>query len=147
MSGALLVGEESFLSQCTVWRNRLGSNMYCTFPALITGLEGLDNNLPKISSWVERAHEIYQSINDIDGLSVESPHSNAFQIKIHGKNLNQQLELLQTQYQMVVIRPFVAIDNQHHGYFTELQVGQNHQSISTAEIVDFMQKLVNHANA
>ena len=143
ISGALLAGSDEFLQQCMVWRDRLGSNMYTTFPALITGLEGLDNNLPQISSWVERAEEIALQLNNIEELVLDMPQTNGFQLKLkgHKEPINQQLKSIEQKHGMVLCKPFVATDNQAM-LFTEIQIGAEHQQISTAEILTFFSDLL-----
>jgi len=143
MSGALLAGPENLIQASKIWRNRLGSNMYCTFPALITGLEGLDNNLAHIHSWVERAHEIAKSLEYVKGLEREQPHTNGFQIRINAEkhSMNQKLKVTEQKHQMVLCKPFENTTNQE-AIYTEIQVGPNHQQISNSEIVDFFNALI-----
>ncbi len=143
MSGALLVGSHEFLSQCGAWRNRLGSNMYTSFPALITGLEGIDNNLSHIPSWVERALEIYKILQNINGVEVEKPHTNGFQIKIKGNkaSINQRLKRLESQQQMVLCKPFDHTEFDQMLY-SEIQPGAGHQTISNAEVAVFFHDLL-----
>lgn len=139
ISGALLLGSENFLRQCQPWRNRLGSNMWTTFPALITALEGLDNNLPNIPQRVSRAHEIAQAIRHIPGLKVPIPQTNGFQIKVKcsHNSVNENLTQLEQTHDMVLCRPFVAVAHQPHMQMTEIQVGDGHEQISTDEVVSF----------
>ncbi|TDR19358.1 threonine aldolase family protein [Marinicella litoralis] len=142
ISGALLVGSETFIAQCSVWRDRLGSNMYSTFPALITGLEGIDKNLPKIPSWVDRAQEINTLLNSIEAIKVNQADTNGFQLHVKGNKtqLNQQLNQLQQQYNLVLCKPFENMDNQDLLY-TEIQVGAEHEKISNEEILAFFNQL------
>ncbi len=142
MSGALLAGDADFLNQCKVWRDRLGSNMWTAFPTLITALQGMDNNLNQISSWVKRAKEIAIALQAVDGLIIEVPQTNGFQIKIKANiyQLNNRLKTISKQMEISPCKPFVKVPN-NKLLFTEIQVGAQHAQIRTQELVQFFKKL------
>ncbi len=142
MSGAVLAGNAEFLTQCAVWRERLGSNMWSACPALITALHGMDQNLHHISSWVNRAKEIAKALQGIEGLIVDPPQTNGFQVKTAGNiyQLNNRLKALSTQLEISPCKPFAAIPNSKLLY-TEIQVGAQHSDIKTYELVQFFKQL------
>ncbi len=145
MSGALLTGPPALLADCQVWRDRLGSNMYTTFPALITALEGLKNNLPKIPDWVKRAHQLAKLLNQLPGLQASSPQTNGFQIHLNGHSglINKHLETLSQKHQLRLCQPFAPTLDEHT-HFTEIQVGLGSEDITDTEIIDFFTQLINH---
>lgn len=143
MSGAMLLGSESLLSSCALWRDRLGSNMWTTFPAVVTAMDGLDSRLPKIPTWVERAKQLEKLLKQFKTLDVDSPDCHAFQIRLKAdlKEINQALIWCQERYQMVVCKPF---ENTPCGQFvfSEVQVGAKHDDISDTELELFFAALL-----
>ncbi len=142
MTGALIAGDALMLEQCQIWRDRLGSNMWTAFPALITALIGIDNNLNQISSWVNRAREIANALQAVDGLLIETPQTNGFQIKIQGNlyQLNNRFKKIAAQMKISPCKSFAAVPNSKL-LFTEIQVGAQHAQIRTQELVQFFKKL------
>ncbi|MGJ8663526.1 MAG: threonine aldolase family protein, partial [Marinicella sp.] len=124
ISGAVLAGDGDFLDKCQVWRNRLGSNMWTAFPTLITALEGIDKNLNQMAGWVHRASDIATALNKVDGLHVEPPHTNGFQLKINADpfKLNSQFKKTCRDMQITPCKPFTAVKGSKQ-MFTEIQVG------------------------
>ncbi len=143
ITGALLAGDNEFLEQCQIWRDRLGSNMWSTFPALITALQGIDNNLNQISRWVARAKEIASSLRHIDGIMLEAPQTNGFQIRIKADlyPTNNKLKSLNQQMGISPCKPFAKVADSDLLY-TEIQVGACHNDIKTHELIEFFSALV-----
>ena len=144
LTGALLAGKNDFLEQCQVWRDRLGSNMWSAFPALITALHGLDHNLNQINQWVIRAKDIATALQRVDGLIIEKPQTNGFQIRIKADlyPTNNKLKSLTNQLGINPCKPFAKVVDSNL-LFTEIQVGACHNDIKTFELVEFFQALVN----
>ncbi len=143
MGGALLAGDADMLERCQVWRNRLGSNMWTAFPTLITALEGIDNNLNQISAWVNRAKEIANALQAVEELTIETPQTNGFQVKVKANlyQLNNQLMKISQQMEISPCKPFATVPNSQR-LFTEVQVGAQHTQIRTQELVQFFKKLI-----
>ena len=117
--------------------------MWSAFPALITALEGIDQNLAKIPDWVIRAHEIATALQTIHGLVVDSPQSNGFQLRVEANSqaINQALKQLSDETQLTLCKPFAETKTPGQ-VFTEIQVGASHDDIQTEEIVDFFGQLI-----
>jgi hypothetical protein len=117
--------------------------MWCTFPTLITALEGFDHNLPQISHWVARAKEIAQALQAIDALTVDTPQTNGFQIRTQGDlyPINNKLKALCREHDMQPCKPFAPVPDSDD-LFTEIQVGREHQAIKTFELVAFFRELL-----
>ena len=141
LSGALLVGDTDLIEACDLWRNRLGSQMWSNFPALITGLEGIDNNIPLIHQWVARAKQIATTLSDIHELIVATPQTNGFLIKCSGDSdtINERMSVLIQKMNMKPCKPWQPSTDGH--LFTEIQVGANHQEITDEELFDFFKTL------
>lgn len=145
ISGAVLAGTNDFIEKCKPWRARLGSHLWTTFPSLITSLNGLDNNLPQIPSWVHRAQTLADKLQKIDGLIVDIPQCNSFQLRIHTDNLkelNAKLTQLESEFDMKICRPFSDYSESSSLKFTEVQVGASHQSIDDDEMIELFTQLI-----
>ena len=142
IGGALLAADADMLEQCQVWRDRLGSTMWTAFPSLITALQGLDNHLVHISHWVNRAKEIAMALQAIKGLSIDTPQTNGFQIRVKGNvyQLNNRLQSISKQMEISPCKPFAKVPNSKL-LFTEIQVGAQHADIRTEELVQFFTQL------
>ena len=143
INGAVLAGSQDFIKACQVWRSRLGSEMWSTFPTLITALEGMDQNLPEIPNWVVRANEIAAALKTVHGLTVDTPQTNGFQVRTEAdcQTINQALKQLSDKMQLTLCKPFADTDTAEQ-VFTEIQVGASHDDIKTEEIVDFFGQLI-----
>ncbi|VAW11851.1 Low-specificity L-threonine aldolase, partial [hydrothermal vent metagenome] len=143
MNGSVLVGTSEFIEQCKVWRKRLGGNLWSAFPMLITALEGLDNNLSEIPSWVERAHEIADDLAKIKGITVNKPQTNGFLIFVEGdkQTLNDKAKQLT---QEIGINLFFAFNNTANSNIqvAELQVGAGSVDITNKEISNYFEELL-----
>ncbi|MCX7553833.1 beta-eliminating lyase-related protein [Marinicella sp. S1101] len=144
LSGALLAGDEALITDCGIWRNRLGSQMWSNFPALITGLEGIDKQLPKIKSWVLRAPALADCLSAIEGLEVDTPQTNGFLIRTTGDcaELNQRLDKQVKQTNISPCKPW-SQENNSSKLYTEIQIGADHNKISDDELFDFFNQLIN----
>jgi len=144
LSGAALAGKEALLTATDVWRNRLGSQPYTQFPVLLTALDGLENNLPHIPNWVTRAKALALVLAKLEHLSIDSPHTNAFQLRLNGDVtvINQKLLYLQDQLQVVMCKPFSQLADGPE-LFTEIQIGDGAAHLTNQEVSDFFAQL-NH---
>ncbi len=143
MNGSLLAGTSEFIEQCKVWRKRMGGNLWSAFPMLITALEGLDNNLSEIPSWVERAHEIAKDLAKINGMTVNTPQTNGFLIFVEGDRqlLNDKAKQLT---QEMGINLFFAFNNTANPNIqvAEIQVGVGSIEITNKEISHYFEQLL-----
>jgi len=143
LSGAALAGDAGFIEKCKVWRSRMGGDLYSAFPMLMTALEGLDHTLEEIPSWVKRAHVIAESLNKIDKVHVDMPHTNGFLVFVEADldSLNKKLKALNKKFDMVLIFRFEATEVSHIQK-AELQVGPAAQEISNQEVVGYFEALL-----
>ncbi len=143
LSGAILAGDADFIERCKIWRSRIAGDLYSAFPMLITALEGLDNSLQQIPSWVKRAQEIAKLLNAISGVTVETPHTNGFLVSVEGdlESLNQRADALNKELDLSLFFRFIASETDDI-QLAELQVGPGADDISNEEIVDYFQRLL-----
>ncbi len=144
IAGAMLAGSEDFINACKVWRSRMGGDLYSAFPMIISALQGLDDRLPLIEKWVIRAHEIAKALNQFEQITVDQPHTNGFVIFVQGQSaeLNNKKQQLDKKYNMRLTPGFWA--TAVPGIVSaELQVGYDSLDISTDEIIEYFQALLN----
>jgi threonine aldolase len=86
LSGAMLLGSESFIKQACVWQIRHGGRLVAQGPSLVSARMGLQRTLPQIDQWVEIARAVAKILNRYDGINTNPnpPHTNMFQLFIQG---------------------------------------------------------------
>lgn len=157
LGGAVLAGESDYIEACRIWRTRLGGDAFSSFPQLVTALDGLDQRLEKIPSYVDRAHAIAKVLSQIDGLRVETPQTNGFLVHFTSDNHRPDKDVLDKD----ALNERAAHLNQSRGVklfsavnefpFTkdlhvEIQVGERHAEISNEEIRDYFLELLTESN-
>ncbi|MCX4731328.1 low specificity L-threonine aldolase [Streptomyces sp. NBC_01363] len=88
ISGAALVGPGPLIEEARTWRHRYGGQLFQQFPAALTALIGLDQELPQLPSYVARAKVVAGAM--AEGFSAagtgwfrvhpEPPHTHQFQV-------------------------------------------------------------------
>lgn len=143
LSGAILAGDAEFIEKCKVWRSRIAGDLYSAFPMLITALEGLDNSLQHIPTWVIRAQEIAKQLNAIKGVNVETPHTNGFLVYVEGnlESLNEKAEALSIKLNLSLFFRLMPTEISHIQK-AELQVGPGAEDINNQEIIDYFKQLL-----
>ncbi len=82
ISGAMVVGDEDFVATARAWKHRYGGNLYQQWPAVLTAMQGLDAELPRLPSYVEHAWVVAAILAQIPGARVYPavPHTHQFQL-------------------------------------------------------------------
>jgi len=144
LSGAILAGDTEFIEKCKVWRSRIAGDLYSAFPMLITALEGLDNELIKIPSWVIRAQEIAKLLNDIERIKVDKPDTNGFLVYVEGDldKLNKKAKSLSEKLNLSLFFKLMRTEV-NHIQKAELQVGPGADDISNQEVAEYFKQLIN----
>ncbi|WP_236246295.1 MULTISPECIES: low specificity L-threonine aldolase [unclassified Streptomyces] len=86
LSGAALVGPESFVDEARAWRHRYGGSVFQQHPAALAALVGLARELPRLPEYVARAAVVAEALRE--GLEAggapwlrlqpERPHTHEF---------------------------------------------------------------------
>lgn len=86
LGGAMVAGTPAFIDSLRVWKTRYGGNLFTAYPYAIAALDGLDQLLPRLPEFVERARALAAGLAAIPGLVVHprTPHTNAFQVWLPG---------------------------------------------------------------
>lgn len=82
LSGAALVGDETFIATAKAWRHRYGGQLFTQWPAVLSALSGLDQQLPRLPEYVAHAKVVAAALATLHGLTVypNPPHTQQFQL-------------------------------------------------------------------
>ncbi|MGW6822283.1 threonine aldolase family protein [Streptomyces sp. NPDC055005] len=88
LSGAALAGSAELVAEARVWRHRYGGQIFRQFPQALSALAGLERELPRLPSYVERARMVAVALREgfteagVPWFRVhpEEPHTHQFQV-------------------------------------------------------------------
>ena len=69
-AGCALAGPGELIDEVRVWQVRHGGRMFSVYPLLLAAERGLDEVLPRMAAYVERAREVGNMLASLDGLAV-----------------------------------------------------------------------------
>jgi threonine aldolase len=69
-AGCALAGAREVIDQARVWQVRHGGRLFSAYPFLLEAERGLDEVLPRMTAYVERAREVGSLLASLDGVSV-----------------------------------------------------------------------------
>ncbi|MCO6500989.1 MAG: low specificity L-threonine aldolase [Vicingus serpentipes] len=92
MSGAMLVGDESFIEEAKIWQRRHGGNLYQQFPFVVYAKYVFEHRLPKMKAYYEKAKDLARVLDEFEGITLKpnQPQINMFHIFLNG-DLDQLL--------------------------------------------------------
>jgi threonine aldolase len=82
LSGAALAGDGEFIGRAKAWRHRYGGQMFTQWPAVLSALNGLDRELPRLPEYVAQAKVVAAALATLPGVTVHPhpPHTQQFQL-------------------------------------------------------------------
>lgn len=87
LSGAGLAGPRAFIEEARTWRHRYGGVLFHQFPAALSAMAGLRDELPRLPGYVQRAAHVAQGLREalegtVPGFRIrpEPPHIHQFQL-------------------------------------------------------------------
>jgi len=82
LAGAALAGPADLVAQSRRWRTRHGGTLFTLAPYAVAARRGLALRLPRMPAYVDRACELAEALDRLDGVRVlpQPPHSNAFRL-------------------------------------------------------------------
>jgi threonine aldolase len=83
LGGAAVAGNAAFIRSLSVWKTRHGGNLYTVYPYAISALRGLDEQLPRMGTYVERARALAERLGGIT-VTPRVPDVNAFHMLLPG---------------------------------------------------------------
>jgi len=86
LSGAMLLGSESFIKEARVWQVRQGGRLITQDPSIVSARMGLQRTLPQLDQWVEKTRAVAKILNSYDRINTNPnpPHTNMIQLFIQG---------------------------------------------------------------
>lgn len=84
LAGSLLAGPADFIAALAPWKTRLAGNVYTLYPMVLSALDGLRRQLPRMAAYRERARALAAALAGQPGWQVapEPPHTNSFQLHL-----------------------------------------------------------------
>ncbi|WP_418958385.1 threonine aldolase family protein [Streptomyces tritici] len=88
MAGAALAGPEDVTAEARTWRHRYGGLVFQQYPAALSALRGLEEELPRLPSYVAHARVVAQALREAleespapwFRIHPEVPHTHQFQV-------------------------------------------------------------------
>lgn len=85
LSGAALAGPSDLVDQARLWRHRYGGNVFQQFPAVLSALDGLERERPRLPGYVAHARRVAAALAQeltVAGSAVHPPvpHTHQFQV-------------------------------------------------------------------
>ncbi|MEY9874048.1 threonine aldolase [Streptacidiphilus sp. MAP12-33] len=81
VSGAALAGPAEFVAQAKAWRHRYGGQLWQQWPAALSALVGLDQELPRLDAYIAHAKVVAKALAAVPGSRVHPgvPQTHQFQ--------------------------------------------------------------------
>ncbi|WP_370413449.1 low specificity L-threonine aldolase [Streptomyces fradiae] len=89
LSGAALAGPDELIEEARIWRHRYGGQVFQQYPAALSALRGLSEELPRLPSYVAHARVVAAALRDALAepggpgwfrVHPEAPHTHQFQV-------------------------------------------------------------------
>jgi threonine aldolase len=87
LAGCMLMGPDTFIAESRIWQRRHGGNLFSQAPYVAAAKQGLAVCLPQLPLWNQKAREIADIINRVDGMKTRParPRVNFFQVFLEGE--------------------------------------------------------------
>jgi threonine aldolase len=84
IAGCLLAGPLDFVREARIWQRRQGGNLPSLWPYVLSAMAGIDERLPRVPLYVEKARTIAPRLAAIPGIEVLPcpPHTNLFHVRL-----------------------------------------------------------------
>ena len=84
LAGGALAGPEDIVEEVRLWQRRCGGRLHRLFPYIAAAMQGLDERLPRMAAYHEKAKSIAAALAALPGIGVapDPPQANAFQVTI-----------------------------------------------------------------
>ncbi|KFE72170.1 threonine aldolase family protein [Hyalangium minutum] len=145
MGGAMVVGGRDFIRNTRIWRHRHGGNVFHMLPYVASAAMRLDDVLPRIPGYVERAKTLSEAIASDTRLTVlpRPVQTNLFRVFLRGdpKALSRQRDRIASEDRIWVANGFSQ--TRVPGVVeTELQIGPGLGGVSDADAARAFSRLL-----
>jgi threonine aldolase len=82
ISGAALAGSGELIEDARAWRHRYGGELFQQWPAALSALVGLDEQLPRLGEYVDHARTVAAALDAVPGARTfpAPPHTHQFRL-------------------------------------------------------------------
>lgn len=86
LAGAALAGPEDLVAEVRLWQRRCGSRLIHLFPYVAAAMQGLEQRLPRMAAYHEKAKAIARALAPLPGVRVtpDPPQANALLVCLDG---------------------------------------------------------------
>ena len=148
ITGAVLAGETELIDHARVWRDRLGGSVERAWPLAMTAERGLDDLLPRMAEFADRARSLAAHLSQLPGVHVvpDPPQTAMFHLHMDAdpaavtaasQELRDEGELVPPRYTWPAPSP------RHSAY--ELTVSAQLDEVTDEEIGDLFAELLKRA--
>ncbi|MDH5434016.1 MAG: beta-eliminating lyase-related protein [Gammaproteobacteria bacterium] len=127
ISGAMLLGNESFIEKARIWLRRTGGNLITMFPEILAAKVGIKKHLPKMQDYVKKAQTIARYFEQCDNIKLipVNPPCNLFHLVINQQDEELMPKVLEwSKHQRVTLLPLPRTCTLSTSRF-EITVGEN----------------------
>ena len=84
LSGAMLIGGETFIAVAKLWQRRMGGNLYTLLPNVASAASRFDGQLARFPAYLERARSLASELTALPGLRIlpDPPHTSMMHIHL-----------------------------------------------------------------
>ena len=150
LAGCLLAGPEDVVAEARVWRVRHGGRLATVEPLALSGLQGLDELLPRMPELVAKARELGEALAQFDGVRVvpDPPQVAMLHVYVEGElERVREAALDVAEETSTLIAGGFAPTALPTIQRTEIGVGTPTLDVPTAEIAELYGELVRRAAA
>ena len=147
LGGCLLAGAADMVDEARVWRIRHGGRVASLYPYALSGERGLDEVLPLMPSFVERAREIGAALAGIDGVHVvpDPPVAAMLHVYVPGELERIRDAVAEIAEELAVFVGFFAPTAVSRLQRAELNVGARTLEVPADEVGELYAELVRRA--
>lgn len=147
LGGCVLAGAEDVIAEARVWRVRHGGKIASLYPYALSGERGLDDVLPRMATYVEKAREIGAALAGVGGVDVvpDPPQVAMLHVCVRGdlERVRDAVAAIADERQVLVGRfAATALPTVQR---MELQVGAPTMEVATSEIAELYAEVVARA--
>jgi threonine aldolase len=148
ISGAVLAGEVDVINHASVWRHRLGGDVTRNWPMAMLAERGLDELLPRMPEFADRARKLSALLSQIPGLHIvpDPPRTPMFHLHFDAPPQAVSAAAKELRAESTLAPPrYVRPGSSPRHCSVEINVSEQLDEVTDAEIGDLLAELLNRA--
>lgn len=150
IAGAILAGPADIMAEARLWQRRQGGNLVRMFPYVLAAKIGLEQRLPRMTKYRNKAIEIAQALESFPQIDIvpNPPQVNMLHVFLRGQKDRLEaaaLEIAQEQKVWLFNQPLMPTQIPTLNKF-ELTVGDATLDLDTTEVATLIQSVFEHAD-